>query len=450
MTEVWFRDPLGYIKECSDLLVPQIVWEGRLIDQKAIDPQTHLEMHYPTSFEYRILVVREDGTVELRRGYSQSMPYAVYQTWSYREDSLDELEEMLMNHPGEDLSLCSDPLMPPARRPVFGQEHRVIVTRWPDAKSTHGRSFLRALQRFQSDYPQVIIHLWGSNSFRACFGMKIASADFDAGIEPKYNTIFLPNGRRVQWEKAQQFAQWVRLLGFSQGQLSKLSKRIEFNVKSAQWAGQYFDTDIIFKSTGYDPVDPNTHHHLPATTVSVMSRNIKVGDGDKITCDTCSLFAACKYYREEAVCTLPDTDGSKLAGYFNTRSSDVIIEGLGKVLAAQAARFERALEGEEWADEGGLDPNITRLGHVLVDDGTKLAKLVDPTLAAAGAARVQAFFGGQHIHGGATANSLMASIVKELEAQGINRGDITEEMVNTHIMKEHDKAIAIEAQVKHD
>lgn len=444
MTEIWFRDPIAYIQECARLLVSKICWEGRLLDQKAIDPQAQFEMHYPQTFDYRILIVRHDGTAELRRGYSPDMPAAVYQTWSYEEESLDDLEDMLANPPGEDRELCTNPAIEVRKRPIYGQEHRVIITRWPDARATLGRSFLRAMSRYQKDYPEVIIHLWGSNSFRALFGMGLASSDFDAATEASYKIIYLPSGRRVQWEQAQDHAQWVRLLGFSQTELAKPPKRIEFNIKSAQWAAQYFETDLKFKTTGYNPVDPNTHHHLPATTPRIMSRNVAAQYGDKITCDSCSLFATCKYYRAEAVCSLPDTDTAKLAGYFATRSSDVIIEGLGKVLATQATRFERATEDEEYSEKG-IDPNVTRLGHVLVTDGTTLAKLVDPTLAAAGAARVQAFYGGQHIHSG-TANSLVAEIVRELEGKGISRDDITDEMVNDFIKQQHQQAIEVESR----
>jgi hypothetical protein len=441
-TDIWFRDPLDYIEECSTLLVPKIVWEGRILDQKAIDAQAQIELHYPTTFDYRILVVREDGTVELRRGYSPTMPAAVYQTWSYDEDDLDDLEDMLQNHPGEDIALCTDPSIPVDRRPVFGQEHRVMITRWPDARTTLGRAFLRALARYQKDFPEVIIHLWGTNSYRALFGMGLAAGDFDPSIDAKYKVIFLPSGRRTVVDKAQVFAQWIRLLGFTQNELRKPAGRVLFNIKSAQWAAEYFETDLSFKSTGYDPVDINAHHHLPATTPKIMTRNLKVGDGDKITCDTCSLFATCKYYREEAVCSLPDTESAKLAAFFATRSSDVIIEGLGKVIAAQATRFQRGLEDEQYSEDG-IDPNVTRLGHVIVNDGVQLAKLVDPRLAAAGAARITAFLGGQHIHNGTT-NSLVADIVKELEEQGRAREDITPEMINEYIVQQQ-QTQAIEA-----
>jgi len=438
MTEVWFRDPISYMNECAQLLVPHIIWEGRLLDQKAIDAQAQIEMHYPQTAEYRILIVRDNSTtVELRRGFSPAMPFAVYQTWAYDQDTIDDLEDMLANPPGEDMALCSNPSVAADRRPVYGQEHRVMVTRYPDATGTLGRSFLRALQRFQKDYPEVIIHLWGSTSFRACFGMGFAAADIEPWTEARHGTLYLPSGRRINYEQGVQFAQWIRMLGFSQNELSTVSKRIQFNIKSAQWAGENFETNLKFKTNGHDPVDPNSHHHLPATAVNVMSQQIKAGEGDKITCDTCSLFAACKYYRDGAVCSLPDTDGAKLAGFFGTRSADSIIEGLGKVLATQANRFERGAQDEEYSQDG-LDPNLTRLGHVLVQDGEKLAKLIDPRLAAAGAARVTAFYGGQHIHTD-TPNSLVASVVHELEQRGIARDDITTEMVEEYVMQEHSR-----------
>lgn len=443
-TELWFRDPLDYIRQCASLLVPNIIWEGRILDQKNHDAQAHLEMHYPTSFDYRILVVRTEGTVELRRGYSPDMPYAVYQTWAYEEDSLDDLEDMLGNPPGEDMALCTDANTPTNRRPVFGQEHRVVITRWPDPKMTLGRAFLRALSRYQLDYPEVIIHLWGTQSYRAIFGMKIRAGDFDAAQEAKFKTVTLPNGRRVLWEQAAQFPQWVHLLGFAQAELSKAPKRIEFNIKSAQWAADYFETELKFKSQGHDPVDPNTHHHLPATSVNIMSSAIQAQDGDKVTCDACSLFKTCKYYREGAVCSLPDNDYAKLAGYFGTRSADVVIDGLGQVMMTQASRFQRGTEDEEFQQE--LDPNVTKLGHVIMQDGEKLAKLLDPRLAAAGAARVTAFMGGNHIHTNVTATSLVSEIVQELEQAGIDRANITEDMVMEHITKQHAKAIEAQAR----
>jgi hypothetical protein len=67
--------------------------------------------------------------------------------------------------------------------------------------------------------------------------------------------------------------------------------------------------------------------------------------------------------------------------------------------------------------------------------------LVDPTLAAAGAARVNAFYGGQHIHGDVTAQGLVSQIVAELEQKGMKREDITDEMVTQHIERQHQQAI---------
>lgn len=442
MGEFWVRDPLGFIEECANAQVRNIIWEGRVLDFRTIDPQAYLEMHYPPSFDYRILVVRPDGSPEFRRGYSTDVPFAVYQTWFYDNDTLDELEEMLANPSGQDLAACTDGTTPSSSRPVFGQEPRIIIAGWPDATSNLGRSFLRALQEYQKDYPDVLIHLWGSASYKCSFGLRFAAGDADPSLFVK-DRIWLPNGKQIKLEQMASVGQWIRLLGFSVSEMTDKSKRIEYNIRSAEWASKFWETDLKFKSSGNDPVDPNSHHHLPATTASVMSRSIKSGLGDKNVCDTCSLFATCKYYREGSVCSLPGTDNAKLAGYFATRNADQIIEGLGKVVAAQATRFERALDAEEFSDE--LDANVTRLGHILVDDGVKLAKLVDPRLAAAGAARVTAFIGGQHLHQNGTPNSIMANIVREIEAQGTPREEITEDMVKAHILQEQAKLSAIEA-----
>ena len=131
---------------------------------------------------------------------------------------------------------------------------------------------------------------------------------------------------------------------------------------------------------------------------------------------------------------MPGTDTAKLATLFGTRDSDRLIDALGRVLSRQAERFERAADAEEWNDEDGLDAEVTKLGHVLLVDGVKLAKIINPSLAAAAAPRVGVFVGGQHVHATPPA-SLAASVVAELEAQGIHRDSITADMIQEQLQK---------------
>ena len=73
----------------------------------------------------------------------------------------------------------------------------------------------------------------------------------------------------------------------------------------------------------------------------------------------------------------------------------------------------------------------------------KLAKLVNPALS--GGPKVGVFINGggavQVGSGGETANALVATVVAELEAQGINRSDIDAEMVAQYIAGRNRSAI---------
>lgn len=441
MTEVWFRNPLTYIRECAEVLVPNISWDRGLLQKKGIDAQQHLEMHYPNAVDYRIHLTGDQGTAELRRGYPLSAPYAVYPTWAYDTGTIDELEEMLDNPVGQSLQACQNPNTPMDERPVFDQEHRVVIIRWPSGQTQMGRAFLRTLAELQDDYPEAIIHLHGGYGWRAAFGMGFGAADIDPHEDAAKGRIVLGSGKYIRHEEGIKYAQWVRLHGMSQGDLGVARNRTIFNIKSALWAGENFEKISNFKTAGLATVDPHAVTHVAPTTVRHMSRTIKAGDIDKIVCDSCSLASGCKYFRDGGVCALPDTDSAKMASMFGTRSADRIIDGLGKILSKQAERFERAADAEQWDDEG-LDGEVTKLGHVIVTDGVKLAKLIDPALAAAGAPRVGVFIGAVQA---TPANTLTATAVAELESQGIARDDITADMLHEHITR---KQQAIEARAR--
>jgi hypothetical protein len=129
------------------------------------------------------------------------------------------------------------------------------------------------------------------------------------------------------------------------------------------------------------------------------------------------------------------------------RDSDTIIDGLGTLLAAESRRLERAYADEE--EKGGISPEVTKIINTLFDRGVKLAKLVNPALAAAGAAK----FNFKINNNTATINAaspqqLMAAVVQELVSRGIPRDQITPEMVMRIIDEpEEVRGRAIEAAV---
>ena len=140
---------------------------------------------------------------------------------------------------------------------------------------------------------------------------------------------------------------------------------------------------------------------------------------------------------------MPDSEPTELASYFKTRDSDAIIEGLGTLLATNVQRLKEGREKE--IEDETLDPHVTKLVESIFDRGVKLAKLVDPALAKAGAPQTNVQINQQTINA-STPQALMKAIVTELEARGVPRDQITTDMVKELMgMGETQRQQAIEA-----
>ena len=117
-----------------------------------------------------------------------------------------------------------------------------------------------------------------------------------------------------------------------------------------------------------------------------------------------------------------------LAGEFSTRNVDRIIGALGKIVEKQAERLERAAAAEEMSGE--TDPEVTKMYKTVFDQGTKLAKLIDPKL---NGSAVNVNVG---VNGNAAVQvqasdprQMVAAVVAELESAGIPRDQITSNMI---------------------
>lgn len=439
MTEVWFRDPIYYIKECAELAVPNIIWNNGVLAKRNIDSQRWMELHYPSVVDYRILVTTDGGTQELRFGYSPVNPYACYPTWRYGEQTLDDLREYIQNPVGENKALCTDLQLDPKERPIWGQEHRVLIDRWPDGYSSVGRAFLKTLSELQEEYPEAIIHLHNACSWRYAFGMGYRASDVNPHDFAICKEIVLGSGKRVLVDQAARFMQWLALHGMTVGDLDTQQGRVKYNIKSAQWAARNWTENINFKVRGPNTqIDPTAPYHIAASTRSHMAHPMKKMPDDMIQCDTCSLTLSCKYYRDGAVCSVPKSDPViALGSHFRSRDSYTVIDGLGRLMELEAERVVEAREAERYND-GGLDPELTKAANALFKQGAVLAKLVDPQLAAAGATRVQVNIGTQQP---LTPSSMAASAIAALEAKGHKREDISLAMITEHLLQNQTRMI---------
>lgn len=444
-TEVWFRNPHNYVRELVECGEHKVAWDRGILIKKNIDPAKHALLYFGITYPFRLLLIGEQGTVELDAEHmTMESPKAVYPTWKYG-DSAELLEDLCARPVGQDLELCNDKSVPADERPVWGQEHRVVIIEVPNARSGPGRAFLRHLKELQEDYPNCIIHVHGLYGFNQIFGMGFRSGDVEPRIVAQKGKVILPSGSEKKYEHVQANAKWVTNLGFKPVDLEDPKKRCMYNIKSAVWAGEHYSQLFNFRVKGNGEV-PDTEtpdaSFVPATTKSNFTGAAKKQDGDQFLCDSCSLSNDCKYYREGAVCSVPGAEPTQLSRFFKTRNADDIIDGLSMIVGKNAERLEQGIRGEEI--DGTLDPEVSKMMGQVFDQGTKLAKLIDPNLAGGPKVNINVGQGGS-VSAEFNPKQFVAQAVKELEARGIPREDITQEMIQGMLTGMNNKPAALQS-----
>jgi len=181
-----------------------------------------------------------------------------------------------------------------------------------------GRNFLRYLKTLQEDFPNAIIHLHGTYSYRSAFGLGFGSADVEPRTAAQKGKVHTPAGKEEKYEKLQQNPHWAAALGYRPAELEVPRNRCMYNIKSALWAGANYEELFKFKTRGVgsrDYTSPDSEHVPAETSSPFMPSAPKAQEGDKMICNTCSLQDKCRYFRDGAVCTVPGAETTKLAHF---------------------------------------------------------------------------------------------------------------------------------------
>lgn len=427
----------------------RIAWDRGVLVKKRIDAFKHAGLYFGRAIPWELLLVGEQGTAHLDADHSLENPKAVYPTWAYGEDA-GLLEELCKSNVGDQSEHCNDMRVAVDERPVLGQQHRVVVIDIPNVTTGPGRQFVKWLRDLQEDYPECIIHVHGLYSYQIAFGFGFRAADMEARSAAAKGKVVVPAGKEMKWEAVAKNPQWVTVLGFKPVELGIPRVRCMYNIKSALWAGENYVKLDKFKVQGQHT--PNTTapaiSNSQPQTVSIMSKKQAEKAGDKFTCDTCSLQLNCKYFRTGAVCSVPGAEPTELANYFKTRDSELILDGLGTLMAAGTRRLQQGMEEEQ--EFGDLSPEVTKMLNQLFQQGVKLAQLVNPDLRGGAKVQVNVNGGGNTQVNMATPQQLMGQAVRELEARGIRREDITPAMIEgllTGMANPQSAQRAVEAKV---
>lgn len=425
-TEIWVRNAEYSIREMLEVGMSNIAWDFGFLIKKSIDPTRFGDLYFPAHTDWKMLAIgrSDQGALEIRRGFSLERPYAHHPVWEYGEDI-----NRLIDH----LSLG----------------RLVVITQVPSVSTGPGKKFIRLLDDLQYDYPDGTIHLHGFYSFSVMFGLGFKSVDIDVRTAAQKGKVYLPSGSEVKYEAALSAPEWVTMLGMAPSDLLVPRNRCMYNFRSAIWASKNFKASDKFRhrfsrdanADAAEAADQVEFSDKGASNI-FFNRKAKAKEYDKFICNTCSLQLSCRYFRKGAVCAVPDSEPSELARYFKTRDSETIIDGLGTLLAAQTRRLNTAMQEEE--ELGMLNPQVTKIINDLFDRGVKLAKLVDPKLAAAGATKIQF---NQNTINASTPQALMSAVVTELEGRGVPREKITPDMVESLLgMGEDERNNAIQAK----
>ncbi len=455
--EVWFRNPIFYINECEELNQWNFVFDQGFLMNQDCNIDRWLALNVDPSVNYRVMVTSSNGAmsyanraIEIRPGFTHDEPSAVYPLWSHELGTLDDLEKMMRYSPGQDAAACSNTNRIQNQRPVLGQEHRVVIVA-PKSNSPEGKKLIRILSEMQTEYPDCTLHLHGSYGFGVMFGHDFKSVDVEPRELARGGKIITGGGFDGLWENVyERFPLWVKASEYTAADLAVPRYRCMFNMKSALWAAQYFKQNVKFKVHArpgmvFDPMDP--YGSLDTATDHRPPYQGDPQPGDMLACDRCSLSSSCKFYRVDAVCSLPKSEGEELVGRFRTRDSSQIIDALGDMLDRQQARAERGIE-QEIQDEK-LDPEVTKIINGVIDRGVKLALLVDPALhpKTGVVVNTQINNGGVHALGTGNMQELAGRAVAQLEAAGYARSEISMEMIQAVINGQPVPPKAIEAHL---
>lgn len=336
--------------------------------------------------------------------------------------------------------------------PRPGQEHIVWANGFLSTPSNAERDkWIGIFEELTREYG-VQFGLTGSRSFRTAFSGAFRYAAIALKGDSTAGQVLLPNGRLIRRERREaqvkEAAPVIRALGFDPDLVATDMEQIRlFNIASTQRAALTWKKDgdaksVRTKNFKVDSTSPRATavaSNLRTKPPASMKKHAKETDG--VLCESCSLWNMCPQYREGEVCSVPGSDGRRLAKMFGTRDPSKIIDALAEINGKMTERAVTALEDEQFAerDDGkALDPTVTTALNQVFANGVKLAKLIDPTLnggvqvnvGVQGDGRTAVQAAAQRVQNGqANERELAATVIAELESEGYSRSQITEDMV---------------------
>lgn len=454
-TELWSRGSVHMESVLTEYPYPRHVFTFSDVRRRRIVPHLLLDKMLPTAYDYEWMIIGRSYAEMFVRSKWATPGYVPHRVpvWAYGDDP-----RLLVRF----CKVAKD----------RGWD-RIVIAWVPRRDRNECQRVVEWAHRVAGAFPEVKLHYAFGNAFSQMFGTNFYSVDYAPSYVARYPSVTLPNGRICAVGQADKNLKWLHVLGFSAADLMSTDKRILFNFMSAQWAAEHWkSTEPLASTRGRDRLDPLGLLPLPprekATRPQMMSRRklltarmnpadfdadsfpqfgpeadepyayaepIKNAplvpvkprhpdNGDRVACNSCSLAPTCRVYREGSLCTVENSETAALVKMFGTRDAATVKDALRAVVGAQADRYERSRDAfrEDESDIYDLkkSAHLTAMENSLLRNIEVLVKILDPdyrpnSLIPAINSPVTNIYNPQ---------VLVANIVKELEARGVDRSQI--------------------------
>lgn len=432
VTKVYMRNPYDYIDQLVNADYRTISWDMGSFKKRSIDPLKFLRHRLGTARPFELMTIAVEGaSIYNEHSTDLDRPLAVYPCWLPNQ-GFEALADLCERPVSEDRAVRNNVNTPRRFRPVEGQDHVVVIYDFKDIGSVDGMNWFKQLRKVISEYPDVTFIAHGTKSFRIIFGGDFQGATLNPWWSASKREIMLPNGSVRQLERIREVMPWIKLLGYSIRRIEKREDICAYNIEAIRWAADNYLQNVDFKLSMENDIDldtPGGQYELrdARSTIYDTRSTVAFKPGDGVICDACSVAPKCKFYREGAVCGVSKTEAGKLAQAFGSRDADTILDGLSRIAEIQAERVAADLEKE--AASGERMPDTDKRLKDLFDSGTKIAKLRKPELNGKGVQVNVGMIGGGTMVVQSTPQELIAGAVQALEARGVPRDKITDDVI---------------------
>lgn len=436
--DLWWEDPFKYANHLRESGECQVYFTYTNLHRKKIDPRAFMRQHFH-GMPWKCYVSAENFTYLIDYRCGENEHRGSWPNWQASDFNLRELQD-LIETPWSEREVL--PNVPWYEVPIPTQQHRIFIRDLKTGNDELTKNRRRRMTKIQRMFPEVELFIKPAQfSMGLMFG-----AGFSAGCLDPYRerglrkgAIYLPSGKRVAIISTLAYRDKIEYFGFDPEEVKyDQDVGLLYTIASIRYAAHHWDDPtgpFSSKSRAFSQPDyqnPDMYAGMPSYQVINNFRGEKAKDTDKILCDSCSLWRLCPAYRTEAVCGLPSSESKRLSELALSRNADDVVEMLASIVSKQAERVETKIDDEKFL-ESGHDKDIDKMLNSLFKNGTQLAKLRDPSLGRAPLVQINAGAPQARQVAQADPRALAATVIEEIEASGVRREDITEQMIEDHL-----------------